>query len=186
MKKLKLIIGLAALASMTTMAEDTTNNVVATNISASVWSSIESYFTAFNTNLDGTYAETKTEIWSGMSYQSGVTVGADFGLSYQIYTFDSTNGTGLTVETVNRLAEVKDTILSSQGGVGWNLPIHDVQFTVYVDGGYDWDEKCCFGETGIRFKKALSKNLFAGVGVGARFADDTPKPVESIFAGVKF
>lgn len=127
--------------------------------------SVTSYFTSFNPALTNTFAPSKNfDLWTGSEYVSGINVAADLGLEYKLPWLQGTKS-HWSAESVTKNAGIAGTILSQQVGVGFNYTITDTRVTGYLDGGYSWLNKSGFAEIGLRAKKALTDNTYAGLGI---------------------
>lgn len=158
------LVGILALFGLTTASAQ-----VATNTpTGSFFTSVQSYFTSFNTNLDGTFEASKGTVWtSADSLQGGaVPLANSIGLSYKVYKL-------ISAESVTRNSGIAGTLVSEQAGLGLNFAVHDTRLTAYLDGGYAFGEpggttEKLYAEVGLRVTKALTEHTFAGVGVGAQ------------------
>jgi len=73
----------------------------------------------------------------------------------------------LSLEVQGRDSGVAGSIVNAQAGLGLNYRYYDVKLTAYVDGGYNFmGVNKMFGEIGLRAQKALTKNTYAGIGLG--------------------
>ena len=164
------LIGLAALIGFSAGAQ--TNS--------SFFSSVQSYFTSFNTNLDSTF-QSKAQLWVGAdSIQGGISPMANsIGLSYSIWK-------AVSVESVTRNAGVAGTVVSSQLGLGLSFVVHDAKITAYGDAGYAFAEpgQKFYGELGVRVQKALTEHTFALVGIAAQLPQN--RQVLTVGAGFTF
>ena len=176
MRKLLIITAIIGLAALGLQAQTGVPTPPADN--GSFLGTVQSYFTAFNTNLDNTFGASKGSIWTGVdSIQGGtVSLANSIGVSYNLYKMVSAEG-------VIRNGGVTGTILSYQGGLGFNFLVHDVRLTAYADGGYGTSGKDrTYGELGLRAQKALTEHTYAWVGVGAQL----PANRQIFSAGVGF
>ena len=182
MKKTLLTIGLVAITSVI--------NAQSTNTPQSFYTTFTKYFTEFNPELTNTFGLNKVEVWTSVdSIQGSVDTESKLadalGIQYKFYDH-------LSVENVLRTSGIAGTILSDQVGVGFNLVVVDAELTVYADGGYNLEHNrvskkfkdSVFGELGLRAKKALSLNTYAGVGLGVRVPDSTQ--VYQLIVGFSF
>lgn len=200
MKKLFIIIGVAALLATVSQAQTTTSTVSITPSSTtsaptppanagSFLTSLQDYFTAFNTNLDATFGASKLSLWTGVdSIQGGdATLANEVGLSYNLWK-------ALAPEAVIRNSGVASTLQSFQGGLGLNFVVHDVRLTLYGDGGDDLalptsvnakgktvtHGQPFYGEIGLRAQKALTAHTYAWTGIGAQL----PRNSQVFSAGI--
>lgn len=146
------------------------------------FSSVENYFTSFNTNLT-TFSSEKLEVWAGADYQQNYNVSSSLGLEYKPF------NNIIKLESVTRNAGIAGTILSQQAGVGVAMSLHDVEFGAYVDGGYQFDKKAPFIALSAEVKKALTENTYAGLRLESDFELKAGKqqiPILSVLWGFKF
>jgi len=169
--KTKLILLSAILLCITASAQ-------VTNTPLSFFGSVTEYFTSHNLNLTNAFGAHKGEAWTSLdSIQGNASTSAKLadaiGLQYSVYDH-------LSIESVLRTSGVAGTIVSEQTGLGLNFVIIDTKLTLYADAGYDLEKSHLtgskfkddlFGEIGVRAKKALTENTFAGVGLGVRLPD---------------
>lgn len=157
-----------------------------TNSPGSFFSTALSYFTAFNTNLDSTFANSKGSIWTGADSMQGARtpLANSLGLSYRVYNV-------ISLESVTRNAGVAGTVVSQQFGPSLNFVVHDAKLSLYAHAGYELDAPAggkfadkIYGEIGVRVCKALTEHTFAGVGIGAQLPKNTQ--VFQVFAGIVF
>lgn len=181
MTKIKYTLSALALALglFTAKAQITTNSP-----EGSFPSAVLSYFTAFNTNLDSTFALEKGTVWTGVdSIQGGsVPLANCLGISYDLWKM-------VSVESVTRNSGVAGTVLSEQFGAGLNFVVHDAKLTLYADGGYNLYSpgKSKFAdrlyvEMGLRAMKALTTHTFAFIGLGVQL----PSNLQILSAGGGF
>ena len=136
-----------------------------TNVVPSFFQTVQNYFTAENSALTNTFAPSKRfDVWTGAEYVDGVNVAASLGLEARIYTL-ITNSTTISLESVTKNAGIAGTILSQQAGVGLNYILTDTKITAYADPGYSFLNKEFTTEIGLRAKKALTANTYAGLGL---------------------
>ena len=159
-----------------------------TNTVPSFFSTVQSYFSSQNSALTNTFAPSKQfDFWTGAEYVDGVNVAASLGLEARIYTL-ITNSTTISLESVTKNAGIAGTILSQQAGVGLNYILTDTKITAYADPGYSFLNKEFTTEIGLRAKKALTPNTYAGLGlsldVSAHHTSKRPNIV--IFTGFTF
>ena len=160
----------------------------ATNEIPSFFSTVQSYFTSQNATLTNTFGATKSfDLWTGAEYVDGVNVAASLGLEYKVHSFTN-SPTALSLESVTKNAGIAGTILAQQAGVGFNYTLTDTKLTAYADPGYSFFNKEFYAELGIRAKKALTPNTYAGLGlsldVSAHHTSSRPNIV--IFTGFTF
>jgi hypothetical protein len=150
----------------------------------SFFSSVQNYFTAFNTNLDDTF-QSRGNFWTGVdSIQGGDTPLANaLGLSYTLYK-------KIDAHSVTRTGGVAGGLISQQAGLGLSFVVHDARLTLYADAGYELEgahkslSDRLYGEVGVRASKALTEHTYAGVGIGGQFPAN--RQVFSVFAGFTF
>jgi len=179
---MKKLIGLLAAVLLLATAGYSQTNTPPANPGSFV-NTVQSYFTSFNTNLDGTFASSKGSLWTGVnSIQGGsVNLANEIGLSYTIYK-------QVAAENVVRNSGVAGTLVSEQIGLNLGLVVHDTRLAVYADGGYQLDSSSnkntdkFYAELGLRAEKALSEHTFAWVGIGAQL----PKNTQVFSAGAGF
>ncbi len=143
-----------------------------TNTPQSFFGTVSSYFTTHNLELTNTFGAHKGEAWTSLdSIQGNGSTSAKLadaiGLQYSVYDH-------LSLENVLRTSGIAGTIVGDQFGLGINFVIIDTKLTLYGDAGYNLENSSpkfkdnLFGEIGVRAKKALTDNTFAGVGLGVR------------------
>ena len=158
------------------------------------FNSVAQYFSAFDTNST-TFATDMVNVWAGADTVNNQNLAASLGL--EILPFrTSTNAvvSALSLESVTRNATVAGTIMSEQAGLGYNVTHFDTRLTGYVDAGYRFDTRQGYVAPGLRVKKALTENTYAGVGLelpvyfsrGTGQSAGAPSPTLSIFTGFKF
>lgn len=149
-----------------------------TNTPQSFFASVTKYFTEFNPSLTNTFASTKKlEAWTSLdSVQGNSSSEAKLldaiGLSYTVYDH-------ISLENVLRTSGIAGVIASDQLGIGFSIVHVDTKLTFYGDMGYNLENNrtlahfkdSLFGEIGVRARKALTDNTFAGVGLGVRVPD---------------
>lgn len=138
--------------------------------------SAKTYFSEFDTNST-TFVGKKFDLWTGADYASGVNVTSSLGIEYNVYG-------SFSIESVTRNAGIAGIIASEQLGGGYNLVFYDSKFTAYVSGGYDFAGSKPYAAVGLRAKKALTRNTFAGIGLEQRISGShQAAPIVGIFAG---
>jgi len=145
-----------------------------TNTPQSFFTTVTKYFTEFNPNLTNTFGAHKGEAWTSVDSIQGN--GSDsakladaIGLQYSVYDH-------LSLENVLRTSGIAGVIVSDQLGLGINFVLVDAKITLYGDVGYTLENNrtfanfkdSLFGEVGVRAKKALTENTYAGVGLGVQ------------------
>lgn len=141
---------------------------------------VASYLTSQNTNLLTFQKTNELDLWAGADYVTGVQVSASLGIEYNVYK-------KISIESVTRNAGIGGVVVSQQGGVGLNFVVHDVKLTGYLDGGYDFYNKRPYAALGIRAKKALTENTFAGIGMETPITKHGPQsPILTLFTGFTF
>jgi hypothetical protein len=158
----------------------------------SFFDSLTGYFTSHNLELTNTFGAHKGEAWTSFdSVQGNTSQQAKLldaiGFQYSVYDH-------LSLENVVRMSGIAGTVATEQVGVGLNFVIIDTKITFYADGGYDIEKSRLtthpkfkddlFGELGVRGRKALTANTFAGIGMGIRVPDATQ--VYQVMAGFTF
>jgi len=154
------------------------------------------YFSSFNTNLADTFASDSVDVWAGADTVNNQTMAASFGIEYLPFHATSTNAfaSGLSLESVTRNSTVAGTVVSEQGGIGFGLTHIDTRLTGYIDFGHRFDTDQSYFAPGLRVKKALTDNTFAGVGLelpiylssGHGLTSGAPAPTLSVFSGFRF
>ncbi len=160
----------------------------------SFFNSVAQYFSAFDTNST-TFATDTFDLWAGADTVNNQNLAASLGLEILPFrTSTNTFASALSLESVTRNATVAGTIVSEQAGFGYNLTHFDTRLTGYVDAGYRFDTRQGYVAPGLRVKKALTENTYAGVGLelpvyfthGAGQSTGAASPTLSIFTGFKF
>ena len=158
------------------------------------YNSVAQYFSAFDTNST-TFTTDTFDLWAGADTVNNQNLAASLGL--EILPFRSSSNSVISVlscESVTRNATVAGTIVSEQAGFGYNLTHFDTRLTGYVDAGYRFDTRQAYITPGLRVKKALTENTYAGVGIelpvyfnhGVGQSAGAPAPTLSVFTGFKF
>lgn len=166
-KTLGLTLALCALALTPLHAQVNTNAPQPQPNSGSFFQSTMGFFTSFNTNLDGTFGASKGSLWTSVDSLQGaqVPLANAIGVSYDVYK-------SLSGEAIIRNGGVTGTVISVQGGLGWNVIVHDLELTGYADGGYyttsQHVSQNLYAEFGLRAKKSLTTHTYAGVGIGVQ------------------
>jgi len=137
--------------------------------SGSFASSVQSYFTSFNTNLDSTFSTARGEFAVGVDSIQGGTVPLANSLRLSVNMPGTNWLSAFSLESVTRDGGVTGGIISEQVGLGINFVVHDAKLTLFADGGYNFDDAAHrgFAEVGVRVQKALTEHTFAGIGMGA-------------------
>ena len=142
---------------------------------------VENYFTSFDTNLDLTFGATnyRGSVIVGADYVQSVNISSSLGISYDI-------GKGFSAESTTRNAGIAGVILSQQAGIGYNLVIHDLKITGFIEPGYDFNSRQVYGAIGARLSKALTTHTFAGIGLEEHIGSRVSTPILSVFTGFTF
>lgn len=192
----KLLTSLLLLAGLALASAQVNTNPPPSGING-LENTVFGYFTAFNTNLV-TFRLNRFDLWTGATAMQGSThpLLNDLAGSYDLWrptpSTSSAVQTAISLECVTRNEGVMGSLISVQGGLGLSAILWDVKTTLYLDGGSyldplavgeHWDSRL-FGEVGVRFKKALGQNFYAGVGLGAQFPKNNQ--LLSAFAGLTF
>lgn len=153
------------------------------------------YFSSFNTNLSDTFSTDTVDISAGADTVDNANMAASF--TVEVLPFRSSSNvlaSGLSIESVTRNATVAGILVSEQGGIGWSATHIDTRVTGYVDFGRRFDTSQNYFAPGLRVKKALTDNTFAGVGLELPIylnsnhgqSSGAPAPTLSIFTGFRF
>lgn len=149
----------------------------------SFFDTVSKYFTSFNTNLTTFTSKSHAEISMGLDTVNNDTLTASFLVEAPVWK-------SFSLEANVRNRTVFGDITTAGGGVGYSIVKWDTKLTGFVDGGYDWTTKRSFVEPGIRIKKALTENTYAGVGISIPFGFNTGSkvitPSYSVFSGFRF
>lgn len=158
-----------------------------TNAPQNFLSTIQGYFSHFDPTLTNTFSDSKRlDLWTGAEQNLGNNTAADLGIEFRAYTFSETV-LSISLESVTKNAGIAGTILGTQAGVGLNYVYIDTKLTGYVDGGYDFLNERPYAEIGLRVKKALTVNTFAGIGIALPIEKGfTGRPNIVIFTGFTF
>lgn len=156
----KIIIALSLIASLAATAQTSTNAPVSPQ--QSFVNSVGSYFSSFDTN-SVTFSQ-PADLWIAENYRSGVNSSAEIGASYDLWKVS----TNLVVapEGIIRNAGIAGVVVGEQIGAGLSYRKYDVKVTGYLDLGYSQFDSQPYAEFGLRAKKALTANTYAGVGIG--------------------
>ena len=173
MKKIVSILAIASL-SLCAMAQ--------TNSPQNFYQSVQSYFTSFDTNSQ-TFLSDKVDISLGTVTIENSQLAADFLAEFQVKN-------PLSLEIDVRNTTVAGTVLSYAGGLGYNITHFDTRITGFIDGGYKTDTKSAYFAPGIRIKKALTANTYAGIGIELPIylhnSGHSISPTYVVSAGFKF
>jgi hypothetical protein len=186
---------LLCLSSASTLNAQTATNLpvatatnAATATPANFFATVESYFTAFDTNNQTFGTNTHYEMWTGTAYQSGINLGAQFGLEARPFT----KLPSLTIGAISTLANSVGTLAEQEIDLGWSIRHYDVELTL---GGGGMDAFHGGSEaTGLKgtifaeVKKALSANTFSGIRLEGVFGSGQKanQPIVGPFAGFTF
>lgn len=145
----------------------------------SFFSSVSSYFTAFDTNSLTFQRTNEIDVFTGADTQDGIT-SASLSINYSLWK-------SIGIEETTRNAGIAGVVVSQQLGMSYSRVIYDLKLSAYLDGGYNLPRHGAFVECGLRAFKALTANTFAGVGLGMQ-ADKSGlrSPIASLFLGVTF
>ena len=148
---------------------------------------VKGYFSSFNPALTNVFSNAKSfDLWTAAEQNLGNNMSADLGGEYTFYRVP-TKSLSLSAEGVLKAAGVGGTIVAGQGGFGVSYTHLDAKLTLYGDFGYDNPNARPVGEIGLRFKKALTDNTYAGAGLGFPIEKNkTGRQNIYLFAGVTF
>ena len=159
------------------------------------FNSVAQYFSAFDTNST-TFATDTFDLWAGADTANNQNLAASLGLEILPFRIEHERVCFGAVRwgRSHETRRVAGTILSEQAGFGYNVTHFDTRLTGYVDTGYRFDTRQGYIAPGLRVKKALTENTYAGVGLelpvyythGAGQSTGAPSPTLSIFTGFKF
>lgn len=152
-----------------------------TNTPQNFFQSVQGYFTSFDTNST-TFLTDKIDISLGTATIENAQLAADFLAEFQVKN-------PLSLEIDIRNTTVAGTVLSYAGGLGYNITHFDTRITGYIDGGYKTDTKSAYFAPGIRVKKALTANTYAGIGIELPINLSGNRPITPTYvisAGFKF
>jgi hypothetical protein len=185
-------LALPCLAQTTNSAGQTVNTNTPQASMQSFMTTAEQYVTSFNTNLPTFWAASSNnyQLWTGISYQSGVNLGITLGVEAQPF---SGSLHGLTLGSVSTLASQVGTIAQQEADLGWSIVHYDVRITaggafIYTFQNGSLGEKGAGGGFYLQLEKALTQNTFAGLRVMEKFGQgqSASKPFLGIFAGAVF
>lgn len=142
------------------------------------WNTFVDYFTSFNTNLDGTFANHRGEIFAGPIIQEGAHNGEALGLSYRLYK-------DFSLESMSVFADVTGRLDTQCLGIGYSYVIHDIKLTALVEGGWEFETSKLNAVFALRAQKALSEHTSAGIELRLR-ATRQEQPSLLVFAAVTF
>lgn len=185
-KLLSVIIGLSLIGGSVINAQQITNITPVSFIHT-----VGSYFTSHNLELTNTFGSGhKFDLWTSIDSiqgngNSAAHLADAIGISYVVYDH-------ISLENVLRTSGIAGTIMTEQFGVGLNYTVIDTKLTLYADAGYDKGNSLThskfqdnlFGEVGLRVKKALTENTYAGIGLGLQFPSNVQ--VYQVVAGFTF
>ena len=179
MKKLIVIttLAIACLTQAKAQTETPTSNFFQTTMG---------YFTSFNTNIQTFRADT-IDVSAGTDNINNGTMAASLSLEVNILKLSTVTNVGylgLGVNSVTRNAGINGIIIQQQGGLELSKTYYDVKGSVYVDGGYDFQKSKWYPCVGVVFKKALTDNTFAYIGLEENFMYRAP--TYSVGVGFKF
>lgn len=176
-----LICVIGAICGLTASAQTNLPALPVNNIT--FFQSLQAYFTTFNPELESTFASNNFCAWAGVSSVQG----AGVPLQNEIG-FSATVKKSFSTEVVFHDAGVAGVIVNVQAGPAFNFVVHDTKLTLYGHGGYnissEVDGDRVYGEFGVRVQKALTKNTFAGLGMGVQVPRGTR--VFTVFTGFVF
>jgi hypothetical protein len=149
------------------------------------------WFSSQNTNLD-TFQSDRFSLWAGMDNLGNSLTTASIGGDFYLGAAD-TNGVrsglgALSLEGNFRNATVAGTVVTAQAGFGYSWVSHDIKLTAFLDGGNRFDTHQPYLAGGVRIKKALTPNTFAGIGIELPIYlnhQSDLSPTFSIFTGFK-
>jgi hypothetical protein len=150
---------------------------------------VEGYFTSFNTNLTTFGTNAPYEAWAGVAYQAGLRLGANLALEAKPFS----GAPGFMIGSVSTLADTVGTIAQQEVDVGWSIVHYDVELTaggaaLYTfQDGYDKNGKGMNGGVFVEAKKALTENTFAGIRAEEVFGSGRAnQPILTLFGGFTF
>ena len=144
------------------------------------------------TSNDPTMQFGRLQLWTEADYQNNVNFASDINLSFDVYTTDIayTNAITIGLEGGMRNAGIAGTIVDGRGGVQLAYNINSIRVEGYVDGGYSPAGATGFAELGMRIKKMLTPNTFAGLSMGFQVpttpAGGAAYPIIGVIVGAKF
>lgn len=188
MKRQLVIASILVLLAMPVAAQ--TNAPLSTNATPqSFLSTVEGYFTSFNTNLATFSTNAPYESWAGVAYQAGLRLGANLAVEAKPFS----GAPGLMLGSVSLLADTVGTIAQQEVDVGWSIVHYDVEVTLGAAGmytfqnGYDAYGKGLNGGIFVEAKKALTANTFAGVRAEEVLCSGRAnQPILTLFGGFTF
>lgn len=149
----------------------------------SFFDTVTQYFSSMNSNLTTFTLGNHAELSLGFDTVGQDRLAASFLVEVPVWK-------AFSIEGNVRNATVLGDVVTAQGGIGYSVVKYDTKLTAFVDGGYRWDTKQSFVAPGVRVKKALTQNTYAGVGIELPFyvngSNERIVPTYSIFTGFKF
>ena len=147
MKKLLSITAVAAALLCANNLQAQTNGPAGT-----IFSSIEYYFTSFNTNY--TWTNVTIEADSGYAQVTGVNASSKLNLQYDIGNFD--------VGTSLQFSGIGSAVNAYEAQVGYAVVnYYDTKVDAFLRAGYDDTQRAAVIEPGISLKKKLTPNTYA-------------------------
>ena len=147
MKKLTIIVALS-ISALVSQAQ--------TNTPATFFTSVQDYFTSFNTNYVWTGVMFDAE--TGYKQVTGVNAASFATVNYHI---------GDSVEAVGNIqySGIGSAINGGEIGIGYAINHYDTRLTIDLLGGYDTGRGCGEVEPKLEAKKKLTVNTYASVGM---------------------
>ena len=150
----------------------------------SFFTTVESYFTAFNTNLFTFSTNHHADLYLGMDTIENTKIAASFNIDADVYK-------GFSAHAVVRNDTILGHVFSAQGGLAYSIINLDTKVSLGVDIGHRFDDNRTYAAPRIEVKKALTDNTFAGVGMELPIyfsggGQSVVNPSFSVFTGFKF
>jgi hypothetical protein len=145
---MKLILSLFAAFALATAVNAQTN---APTSPQSFFTTVEGYFTSFNTNLLTFQTNHHADIYLGMDTIENTKIAASFNIDVDVYS-------GFSGHAVVRNDTILGHVFETQGGVAYSFVTFDTKISFGADLGYRFDTKQTYAAPRIEVKKALTDN----------------------------
>lgn len=174
--KTKLISLLTLCAALALPAAAQTNDVPPTP--TSFYQTALGYFTSFSslqtfqTNYSGLFG-------LGPDYQDQINTSMLLTAKYNVYRTLGLQG------SLHTFGLGSSTLVQAGGGIDYDIIVHDVRISPFLEAGYSWRYKKLALEVGAELDKALTENTYGGVRLAVQ-ASDSPSLMISFLTGFKF
>ncbi len=178
-------------AVVTTTVTVTTNTTPAPpSTPTSFLADVGTWLSHWDPALEGVFENDNGLLWVSVDSVTGgsQTLVNEIGLAVEL----SKKSHLVSLEALTRNGGTAGVVVSGQGGVSVNWNPHDMRLSLYLDGGWYFEDQftdkvkddALFGECGLRAFKGLGANTFVTLGMGFQFPHD--RRVFSGGAGIRF